>query len=169
MFEEIKFQKITAPLLEQAIILGENCFSYQQYRDEIKVELTHWVNLGSVPFIDIDGNAFELLAYYAVFLEEQIAGIAGLYHEFDDGIVDNSCVWVGWLCIKPSLQKKGLGKSVVTFLKNLARSYEVKYLKVFAVRELVGFYEKLDFQLTGETMIIYQTAPIEVFVLQASL
>lgn len=99
------------------------------------------------------------------FLKEEIIATGGSYlkHTDDQGKIigcvylkvniQKKIAFVGSLCVYPTLQSQGLGKKLLEAAENIAREAECSKLcvKVITVRkELISWYEKMDFKFVGE-------------------
>lgn len=98
-------------------------------------------------------------------LKEEISAPGGSYLKHTDGTGEIvGCVYikvnteekkafVGSLCVYPTLQSQGLGKKLLEATEKIAKEAGCSKLcvKVITVRkELVNWYEKMDFNFVGE-------------------
>ena len=67
---------------------------------------------------------------YWVALDEndRILGTTGLYSENDDF---HEAIWLSWFCVDPEMRGQGIGKQLIEFSIEMARSYDKKYLRLY--------------------------------------
>jgi putative acetyltransferase len=84
--------------------------------------------------------------------EDEVVGVTGLYRMEGD---PSDVVWLGWYCVRPDQRGKGVGRKLLEWTIEKARSEGFKKLKLYTstspnearAQEL---YEKLGFKLVGE-------------------
>lgn len=66
---------------------------------------------------------------------------------------DHKYIYIGSLCVYPSLQSQGIGKSLLADAEEIARDAGCKKMcvKVISVRkELIDWYERMDYKFVGD-------------------
>lgn len=64
--------------------------------------------------------------------------------------IDKDCVRLRQMAVQNNLQGKGIGASMMNFAENVARDAGYKKLIMHARKTAVGFYEKLEYKISGE-------------------
>ena len=67
--------------------------------------------------------------------------------------IDKDCVRLRQMAVQNNLQGKGIGASMMNFAENVARDAGYKKLIMHARKSAIGFYEKLDYKISGEEFI----------------
>lgn len=76
--------------------------------------------------------------------------LVGLINAIDDGELT---AYVHYLCVRPEYQKQGIGKELLSLIKDKYKDY--LYLILIAEnRSVVNFYEKCDFQKADGTSVM---------------
>ena len=57
------------------------------------------------------------------------------------------------MAVLNDLQGKGIGRALMNFAENIARDRGYKTITMHARKNVVGFYEKMDYKLTGSEFI----------------
>lgn len=143
------FEKATEKDIPQLLELIETC-----YRGDIAREgWTHESDL-------VGGNRTT-----EDFLIEEITAAGGSYlkHTDEQGkivccvytkiIPQDKKVFVGCLCVHPTLQSQGLGRKLMTAAEDIARKAlcSTMCMKVLTVRtDVIAWYEKLGYKYVGE-------------------
>ena len=92
----------------------------------------------------------------------QVIGTTGLYHLNED---PDGTVWLGWYCVDPKFQGKGIGKQILQWTIDKARSEGESILRLYTspeespVAQLV--YDKFGFKTTdieqkADSKIVYK-------------
>lgn len=67
--------------------------------------------------------------------------------------IDKDCVRLRQMAVQNNLQGKGIGASMMNFAEHVARHAGYKKLIMHARKTAVGFYEKLDYKVSGDEFI----------------
>ena len=75
----------------------------------------------------------------------QIVGTSGIYRFW---WTSHTCLWLGWFCVAPSYQRKGLGSAIAKQTMAIARARGATYFKIETDNDgtAARFYERLGFQ-----------------------
>lgn len=83
----------------------------------------------------------------AAFEDERILGCCMLVEEQPD------TVRLRQMAVLNDLQGKGIGRALTNFAENLARDRGYKIIRMHARKNVVGFYERMDYKVTGDEFI----------------
>lgn len=83
----------------------------------------------------------------AAFEDERMLGCCMLVEEKPD------CVRLRQMAVSDDLQGKGIGRALMNFAENIARDRGYKTITMHARKDVVGFYEKMDYKVTGNEFI----------------
>ncbi|MEI9945587.1 MAG: GNAT family N-acetyltransferase [Chitinophagaceae bacterium] len=83
----------------------------------------------------------------AAFEEERILGCCMLVEERADA------VRLRQMAVLNDLQGKGVGRALMNFAENIARDRGYKFITMHARKNAVGFYEKLEYRVTGDEFV----------------
>jgi ribosomal protein S18 acetylase RimI-like enzyme len=83
----------------------------------------------------------------AAFEEERILGCCMLVEERPD------IVRLRQMAVLNDLQGKGIGRALMNFAENIARDRGYKTITMHARKNVVGFYERMDYKVIGEEFI----------------
>lgn len=127
---KLKLEPLTTENLDDALIVGKSIFSNigdsskeleQNYRNSL-IPRDQWDNLGAredlTPFQSIYCSPPDTLNYYVARLNGKIVGVTGLY-EYKNK--PDEC-WIGWFGIDPKHRGCGLGKELLSWTLEKARS-----------------------------------------------
>ena len=96
----------------------------------------------------IGGSAF---SRYWVALDDrgEVCGTTGLYTEKSD---ENEALWLSWFCVDPRYRGAGIGKKLLEFSVDMAKSYDKKYLRLYtstdeSEADAQFLYEKYEFKV----------------------
>jgi predicted GNAT family N-acyltransferase len=67
--------------------------------------------------------------------------------------VDHCTVKLRQMAVQNNLQGKGIGASIMSFAETVARDKGFKKLTMHARDTAIGFYEKFDYKVNGESFI----------------
>ena len=84
--------------------------------------------------------------YYILIEKDKVIGITGLY---SDKIDIKDAYWMGWTCVDPKYQKKGLGIRLINYIIKKAKKNK-RYLRVYLNKDLTEFYNKFNFKKVGK-------------------
>ena len=95
-------------------------------------------------------NDIKELSYFVAIDNKKVVGLIGLYST-DCDFQDTS--WIGWYCVDPKQRGKGIGKNLLDFAINKAKSEGKKYLSLYtstdeSERASQIVYEKYAFYIT---------------------
>lgn len=80
----------------------------------------------------------------AAFEEERILGCCMLVEQRPD------VVRLRQMAVLNDLQGKGIGRALMNFAENIARDRGYKIISMHARKNVVGFYERMDYKVIGE-------------------
>lgn len=83
----------------------------------------------------------------AAFEEEQMLGCCMLVEEKPD------TVRLRQMAVLNDLQGKGIGRALMNFAENIARDQGYKTISMHARKNVVGFYERMDYKVVGDEFI----------------
>ena len=83
----------------------------------------------------------------AAFEEERILGCCMLVEERPD------IVRLRQMAVLNDLQGKGIGRALMNFAENIARDRGYKTITMHARKNVVGFYERMDYRVIGDEFI----------------
>lgn len=83
----------------------------------------------------------------AAFEEERMLGCCMLVEEQPDS------VRLRQMAVLNDLQGKGIGRALMNFAENIARDRGFKKITMHARKNVVGFYEKMDYRVSGDEFI----------------
>lgn len=83
----------------------------------------------------------------AAFEEERMLGCCMLIEERPD------CVRLRQMAVLNDLQGKGIGRALMNFAENIARDRGYKIITMHARKNVVGFYEKMNYVVNGNEFI----------------
>jgi len=66
---------------------------------------------------------------------------------------DPTTVRLRQMAVLNDLQGKGIGKALTIFAENIARDHGYKIMNMHARKNVVGFYEKMGYQVIGDEFI----------------
>jgi len=81
------------------------------------------------------------------FEEEQILGCCMLVRE------DSAKVRLRQMAVLNDLQGKGIGRAMILFAENLARDQGYRILNMHARKPVIGFFEKMGYQVVSEEFL----------------
>lgn len=81
------------------------------------------------------------------FDDDDILGCCMLVEE------DPTTVRLRQMAVLNDLQGKGIGKALTVFAENIARDHGYKIMNMHARSNVVGFYEKMGYKVTGDEFI----------------
>jgi len=87
-------------------------------------------------------------------IDGRIAGFAVVLPREDGGAE------LDGLFVEPKLWRTGLGKCLVEASFELARDRGAPFMNVIANRRALGFYDACGFEIVGETMTLFEPAPV---------
>jgi ribosomal protein S18 acetylase RimI-like enzyme len=91
-------------------------------------------------------------------IEKPNSGVELIYQEtkligcFQFDVVPSESYYFGMLVVDPTLQNQGLGKQIFGIIESEAKRHGCKKVKLFVIHsrpELIAYYERRDFKLTG--------------------
>lgn len=85
--------------------------------------------------------------FIAAFEDERILGCCMLVEEQPD------TVRLRQMAVLNDLQGKGIGRALTNFAENLARDRGYKTIRMHARKNVVGFYERMDYKVIGNEFI----------------
>ncbi len=94
---------------------------------------------------ELDNEKNDILI--GTFEEEKLLGCCLLTR------IDKDCVRLRQMAVQNNLQGKGIGASMMNFAEHVARHAGYKKLIMHARKTAVGFYEKLDYKISGDEFI----------------
>jgi predicted GNAT family N-acyltransferase len=83
----------------------------------------------------------------AAFEEERMLGCCMLVEEQADS------VRLRQMAVLNDLQGKGIGRALMNFAENIARDRGFKKITMHARKNVVGFYEKMDYRVSGDEFV----------------
>lgn len=83
----------------------------------------------------------------AAYEDERMLGCCMLVEENRD------MVRLRQMAVLNDLQGKGIGRALMNFAENLARDRGYKFISMHARKNVVGFYERMDYKVTGDEFI----------------
>ena len=83
---------------------------------------------------------------------DEVVGVTGLYRTNED---PEGLVWLGWYCVRADQRGKGLGRKLLEWTIEKAKSEGFKILKLYTSTDpnearAQELYEKMGFKLIGE-------------------
>jgi GNAT superfamily N-acetyltransferase len=115
-----------------------------EYRQMVKLRedlLRRPLGLGFTPE-ELENEKENMLI--AAFEEERILACCMLVEEKPD------TVRLRQMAVLNDLQGKGIGRALMNFAENLARDRGYKIITMHARKNVVGFYERMDYRITGD-------------------
>jgi GNAT superfamily N-acetyltransferase len=83
----------------------------------------------------------------AAFEEERMLGCCMLVEE------NTTSVRLRQMAVLSNLQGKGIGRALMNFAENLARDRGYRIITMHARKEVVGFYERMEYKVKGDEFI----------------
>ncbi len=127
------------------ITLEEISLSNPHYQQER--ELRNRVLLRPIGLPDYSWEKRDEQAWHFVALEENKVLACMLLYPIPD---QNNTAQLMQMAVESELQRKGLGKQLLDFALNDARSKGIEKVFCHARENALGFYEKLNFNILGE-------------------
>ena len=101
-----------------------------------------------------EGDDLDTTKHFGIFESENLIGVISIFKnchaQFDDTI---SFQFRG-LAILENFQKQGLGQKLITYCENYTSSQKGSLIWFNARIKAVGFYEKLNYKIIGDTFEI---------------
>ena len=125
----VKIVELDNDMIPQAKALVAKVFTSQDFVEGI----SFWVYKHRAnPLIKLAMKLYGAMSVYRywVALNENgdIIGTTGLYSEKDDF---HEAIWLSWFCVDPDVRGQGIGKQLIEFSIEMARSYGKKYLRLY--------------------------------------
>jgi len=147
----IKIVELDDALIPQAEKLVNSVFREQ----DLEERLSFWVYKNRNKFwmkaaLKLYGT-MEYCKYWVAINEAgEIVGTTGLYSVKKD---IHEAIWLSWFCVNPNCRGQGIGKQLIEFSIDMARSYGKKYLRLYTSDdpnevEAQFLYEKYGFKET---------------------
>lgn len=133
--KEKKLIKMTAAHLDRVHELETLCFDDPWSLEAFKAELTN-----------------QLATYHLMMDGESVVGYCGIWKVVDEGHITN-------LCIEPSRQGEGLGKTMMELVVDWAKSVNICRLTLevrVSNEKAIYLYEKLGFKSAGIRKAYYE-------------
>ena len=143
--------ELDAALLPKAKKLVKSVFKSMDIREK----LSFWFyknqkNWLIKPALKLCGYTKPMRYWVAVNEHGEVCGITGLYNESKD---DDDTIWLCWFCVDPKYRGQGLGRKLLEFSEEKARSYGKKYLRLYtsddpSEADAQFLYEGCGFKIT---------------------
>jgi GNAT superfamily N-acetyltransferase len=153
MIEIVKLDKSN---IKEASKLADRIFYYEEIMPSVAFEASldnekfkKLVDLASKNNIE----PISLEYWVAKNLDNVVVGTTGLY--LDKADVDDGIIWLGWFCVDPNFRNKGIGKKILEFTIQEARSKGKKILRLYTStdpreKDAQKIYDRLGFRVTNE-------------------
>jgi len=98
-------------------------------------------------------NTRQRIGYWIVLnAKDEVIGVTGLYRMKTD---PKELIWLGWYCVRADQRGKGLGRKLLEWTINMAKTEGYKKLKLYTSTDpnearAQELYEKLGFKIVGE-------------------
>jgi GNAT superfamily N-acetyltransferase len=118
-----------------------------EYRQMVKLRddvLRKPLGLGFTP-AELENEKENMLI--AAFEDERILGCCMLVEQRPD------VVRLRQMAVLNDLQGKGIGRALMNFAENIARDRGYKIISMHARKNVVGFYERMDYKVIGEEFV----------------
>jgi len=150
---DVRIVELNDTLIPQAKALVSRVFPEQSFDERI----SFWVYTRRRSkimkfFLNIYGSMGIYQYWVALDENDKICGITGIYSVNRD--VHDS-IWLSWFCVDPEMRKKGIGRLLIEFSINIAKSLGKKYLRLYTSddpneKAAQGLYDKYDFKIVSE-------------------
>lgn len=101
-----------------------------------------------------DGDNLESTRHFGLFIDDELAGVASLFKSNSDLFQEKEQFQLRGMAVLEKFQKKGIGESLVKYAEENAKSRSGKLIWFNAREVAVRFYEKMGYQIIGESFDI---------------
>jgi len=129
-----------ASLLEAFQVLREALPSDRRWLIDLLASLNPWKGIG-LPWL----GGCEYLRYWVSIEKNRVVGVTGMYIPRQ---TPESISWLGWTAVRPEIHRRGIGKFMLDYIFQQAKSMEIATLAVYTSikhPKAIAFYQKLGF------------------------
>ena len=96
-------------------------------------------------------DEYETMAIHAIATDntDNVIGVARLHQ------TDNTSAQIRYMAVEASSQKRGVGKALLHYLEEQARTLGVRQINLNARENCVGFYIRQGYHITGPGPVLY--------------
>lgn len=155
----IVIEPLSEHTLPATIALTDLVFLYQRWWERASWAFSLSLMSGFVPRLLLRLIAVENCRYWvAIDSQTGVVGVTGLYQTPKD---KHEAYWLGWTCVDPQTRGQGVGKQLIEFAIEQAKSSGISYLRLYTsdlpdYAIAVKLYERRGFELTNQVKENYQ-------------
>jgi GNAT superfamily N-acetyltransferase len=149
----IVIEPLSQQTLMPTIALIDRVFPEQMWWEKASWTLSLSLMSGFISKLLLRLMKIDNCYYWVVLnLQKEVIGVTGLYQTPKD---KKHAYWLDWTCVDPDIRGKGLGKQLLNFAIDRAKSYRIPYLRLYTsdlpdYAIAIRLYESLGFKLTSQ-------------------